>query len=62
LVTTALFTCAVTGVILQATNHPAALLLAAAVIGLCLGLTEGVPDGQALRYVPSERGGAGAAL
>ncbi|MDQ0904341.1 MFS family permease [Streptomyces canus] len=62
LVTTALFTCAVTAVILQATNHPAALLLAAAVIGLCLGLTEGVPDGQALRYVPSERGGAGAAL
>ncbi|WP_328980660.1 MFS transporter [Streptomyces canus] len=62
LVTTALFTCAVTGVILQATNHPAALLLAAAVIGLCLGLTEGVPDGQALRYVPSERGGVGAAL
>ncbi|GAA3352418.1 hypothetical protein GCM10017744_001310 [Streptomyces antimycoticus] len=38
LVTTALFTCAVTAVILQATNHPAALLLAAAVIGLCLGL------------------------
>jgi hypothetical protein len=62
LVTIALFTCAVTTVVLQATNHPAALLLAAAVIGLCLGLTEGVPDGQALHHVPSERGGAGAAL
>ncbi|MEV6131769.1 MFS transporter [Streptomyces violaceusniger] len=62
LVTAALFTCAVTAVVLQVTNYPAALLVAAAVIGLCLGLTEGVPDGQALHYVPSERGGAGAAL
>lgn len=62
LVTAALFICAVTAVDLQATNHPAVLLVAAAVIGLCLGLTEGVPDGQALHYVPSERGGAGAAL
>lgn len=62
LVTTALLTCAVTAVVLQATNRPAALLLAAAVIGLCLGLTQGVPDGQALHYVPFERGGAGAAL
>lgn len=62
LVTTALFACTVTAVILQVTNHPAALLVAAGVIGLCLGLTEGVPDGQALHYVPSQRGGAGAAL
>ena len=57
LVTITLFTCAVTTVVLQMTNRPAALLLAAAVIGLCLGLTEGVPDGQALHHVPSERGG-----
>jgi MFS family permease len=62
LVTTALFACTVTALILQVTNHPAALLVAAGVIGLCLGLTEGVPDGQALKYVPYQRGGAGAAL
>lgn len=62
LVTTTLFACTVTTAILQVTNHPAALLVAAGVIGLCLGLTEGVPDGQALNYVPSQRGGAGAAL
>ncbi|MER5325829.1 MFS transporter [Streptosporangium roseum] len=62
LVTTALFACTVTAVILQVTNQPAALLVAAGVVGLCLGLTEGVPDGQALKYVPSQRGGAGAAL
>ncbi|KUJ65614.1 hypothetical protein ACZ90_45785 [Streptomyces albus subsp. albus] len=62
LVTTALFACAVTAAFLQVTDHPAALLVAAGAIGLCLGLTEGVPDGQALRYVPSQRGGAGAAL
>ncbi|MER5426250.1 MFS transporter [Streptosporangium roseum] len=62
LVTTALSACTVTAVILQVTNHPASLLVAAGVVGLCLGLTEGVPDGQALKYVPSQRGGAGAAL
>ncbi|SFK18820.1 Major Facilitator Superfamily protein [Streptosporangium canum] len=62
LVTTALSACTVTAVVLQVTDHPAALLVAAGVLGLCLGLTEGVPDGQALRYVPSHRGGAGAAL
>jgi MFS family permease len=62
LVTTALFACTVTALILQVTDHPAALLVAAAVIGLCLGVTEGVPDGQALKYVPSQRGGVGAAL
>ena len=62
LVMTALFACAVTAVVLQVTDHPAALLVAAGVVGLCLGLTEGVPDGQALSYVPSHRGGAGAAL
>jgi MFS family permease len=62
LVTTALFACAATAIILQVTGHPAALLVAAGVLGLCLGLTEGVPDGQALRYVPSQRGGAGAAM
>jgi hypothetical protein len=62
LVTMALVVCAITAVILQVTNHPAALLVAAGVIGLCLGLTEGVPDGQALKYVPYQRGGAGAAL
>lgn len=62
LVTTALFACTVTALILQVTDQPAALLGAAGVIGLCLGLTEGVPDGQALKYVPSQRGGAGAAL
>ncbi|GAA4638693.1 MFS transporter [Actinoallomurus vinaceus] len=62
LVTTTLFACTVTVVILQVTDHPAVLLGAAGVIGLCLGLTQGVPDGQALKYVPSQRGGAGAAL
>lgn len=62
LVTTALFGCAVTAVVLQVTGHLAVLLVAAAVVGLCLGLTEGVPDGQALFHVPSHRGGAGAAL
>ncbi|MFE4533878.1 MFS transporter [Streptomyces scopuliridis] len=62
LVTTALLACTVTAVVLQLSHHPAALLVAAAVIGLCLGLTQGVPDGQALHYVPSHRGGAGAAL
>lgn len=62
LVTTALFACTGTAVVLQVTNHPGALLVAAGVIGLCLGLTEGVPDGQALKYVPYQRGGAGAAL
>ncbi|MEU7576528.1 MFS transporter [Streptomyces sp. NPDC041068] len=62
LVTTALFLCTATAAALQLTGRPAALLVAAAVIGLCLGLTEGVPDGQALMYVPSDRGGAGAAL
>ncbi|MGV9307964.1 MFS transporter [Nonomuraea sp. NPDC003727] len=62
LVTTALSACTATALALQVTDHPAALLAAAGVIGLCLGLTEGVPDGQALTYVPSQRGGAGAAL
>ncbi|WP_246080595.1 MFS transporter [Nonomuraea mesophila] len=62
LVTTALFACAATAVLLQVTHHPAALLAASAAVGLCLGLTEGVPDGQALKHVPFQRGGAGAAL
>lgn len=62
LVTTALFTCAAIAGILQVTSQPGTLLIAAGVVGLCLGLTEGVPDGQALKYVPSPRGGAGAAL
>ncbi|NBE94499.1 MFS transporter [Nonomuraea sp. KC401] len=62
LVTTALFACSVTAVVLQITDHPAALLAASGVVGLCLGLTEGVPDGQALKYVSYQRGGAGAAL
>ncbi|WP_308249990.1 MFS transporter [Sphaerisporangium fuscum] len=62
LVTGALFACAVTAVVLQVTDAPGVLLVAAGVIGLCLGLTEGVPDGQALNHVPSRRGGAGAAL
>jgi hypothetical protein len=62
LVTTALLACAVTAVILQVTDRPGALLVGAGIIGLCLGLTEGVPDGQALKYVPYQRGGAGAAL
>ncbi|SOD85597.1 MFS transporter [Streptomyces sp. Ag109_G2-15] len=62
LVTTVLFACTGTAAVLQVTGRPAALLVAAGVIGLCLGLTEGVPDGQALTYVPAHRGGAGAAL
>ncbi|MCZ0988479.1 hypothetical protein O1M54_27235 [Streptomyces diastatochromogenes] len=62
LVTAALFACTGTAAVLQVTGRPAALLVAAGVIGLCLGLTEGVPDGQALTYVPAHRGGAGAAL
>ena len=37
IVTTALFACTVTAVILQVTDHPAALLVAAGVIGLFLG-------------------------
>ncbi|NRQ35044.1 MFS transporter [Nonomuraea sp. NN258] len=62
LVACGLFACAAAALVLQLTGHPAALLCAAGVIGLCLGLTEGVPDGQALKYVPYQRGGAGAAL
>ncbi len=62
LVTTALSACAATAVVLQVADRPAALLVAAGVVGLALGLTEGVPDGQALRSVPARRGGAGAAL
>ncbi|GAA0441612.1 hypothetical protein GCM10009544_00270 [Streptomyces stramineus] len=52
LVTSSLFACAITAAVLQVTSRPTALLVAAGVIGLCLGLTEGVPDGQALKYVP----------
>ncbi|MEU4033537.1 MFS transporter [Streptomyces collinus] len=62
LVTGALTACAVTAAVLQVTDRPAALYVAAGAVGLCLGLTEGVPDGQALAHVPAERGGAGAAL
>ncbi|MFC0601464.1 MFS transporter [Streptomyces palmae] len=62
LVTCALFACTATAAVLQVTGDRAALFAAAGVIGLSLGLTEGVPDGQALRYVPAQRGGAGAAL
>jgi hypothetical protein len=62
LVTVGLVGCGGAAVLLQLSHRPAALLTAAAAVGLCLGLTEGVPDGQALRYVPAERGGAGAAL
>ncbi|SDM61731.1 MFS transporter [Allokutzneria albata] len=62
LVVIALVACTVTAVVLQVTDRPAVLLVAAGVIGLCLGLTEGVPDGQALAHVPAQRGGAGAAL
>lgn len=62
LVTATLFACTGTALVLQVTDHPAALLAAAGVVGVCLGLTEGVPDGQALKYVPYQRGGAGAAL
>ncbi|MGW5281261.1 MFS transporter [Streptomyces collinus] len=62
LVTGALTVCAVTAAVLQVTDRPAALFAAAGTVGLCLGLTEGVPDGQALAHVPAERGGAGAAL
>ncbi|MCK7622433.1 MFS transporter [Streptomyces sp. RS10V-4] len=62
LVTTGLFACAAAAGVLQVLSQPLVLLLAAGVCGLCLGLTEGVPDGQALAYVPSDRGGSGAAL
>lgn len=62
LVAAGLLGCAVAALLLQFTVHPAALLVTAAVVGVCLGLTEGVPDGQALKHVPHERGGAGAAL
>ncbi|WP_244162772.1 MFS transporter [Streptomyces bungoensis] len=62
LVTTALFGCAAAAAVLQLTSGPAAMLAASGAIGLCLGLTEGVPDGQALTHVPARRGGAGAAL
>lgn len=62
LVTAALFVCAATAGVVQWTSGPAALLAASGALGLCLGLTEGVPDGQALAHVPARRGGAGAAL
>ncbi len=62
LVTLALIICAATAFALQLTTAPIALYIGAAVLGICLGLTEGVPDGQALKHVPSHRGGAGAAL
>ncbi|HEY3504081.1 MAG TPA: MFS transporter [Actinocatenispora sp.] len=62
LVTVGLFGCAGAAVVLQLSHRPAALLAVAAAVGVCLGLTEGVPDGQALRYVPADRGGAGAGL
>lgn len=62
LVTVGLFGCAGAAVVLQLSHRPAALLAVAAAVGVCLGLTEGVPDGQALRYVPAARGGAGAGL
>ncbi|WP_405064245.1 MFS transporter [Kribbella sp. NBC_01505] len=62
LVITALVVCTATAVVLQLTDVPLALFIGAALLGICLGLTEGVPDGQALKHVPSHRGGAGAAL
>ncbi|MFF1816943.1 MFS transporter [Kribbella sp. NPDC058245] len=62
LVTTALVVCAATGLALQLTDAPLVLFIGAGVLGVCLGLTEGVPDGQALKHVPAHRGGAGAAL
>ncbi|MFI6817174.1 MFS transporter [Nonomuraea sp. NPDC050328] len=62
LVTGALLAGAAASALLLFTTHLAALLIAAAVAGAVLGLTEGVPDGQALKHVPSDRGGAGAAL
>ncbi|NUT41834.1 MAG: MFS transporter [Thermoactinospora sp.] len=62
LVTTALFACAAVALVLLITGRPEALLAGAGVVGVCLGLTEGVPDGQALTHVPYQRGGAGAAL
>ncbi|MFK4088326.1 MFS transporter [Kribbella sp. NPDC020789] len=62
LVITALLLCAATAVALQLTDTPLALFIGAAILGICLGLTEGVPDGQALKHVPAHRGGAGAAL
>ncbi|MDX2594227.1 MFS transporter [Streptomyces sp. WI03-4A] len=62
LVTGALAACAVTAAVLQVTDRPVALFVASGAVGLCLGLTEGVPDGQALAHVPAARGGAGAAL
>jgi len=62
LVAIGLFICAAIAVLLQVSRQPGVLLVAAGIVGLCLGLTEGVPDGQALKHVPSHRGGAGAAL
>ncbi|WP_202869124.1 MFS transporter, partial [Kribbella antibiotica] len=62
LVITALLTCVATAVALQLTDAPPALFIGTALLGISLGLTEGVPDGQALQHVPAHRGGAGAAL
>lgn len=38
------------------------IVVGAVLLGVSLGITQGVPDGQALRHVPATRGGAGAAL
>ncbi|NOL42785.1 MFS transporter [Kribbella sandramycini] len=62
LVTIALLACVLAAIALQTSDSVPLLFVAAAVLGVSLGLTEGVPDGQALQHVPYQRGGAGAAL
>lgn len=62
LVTTALCGCILAALAILVTDRPAALLAASGVVGVCLGLTQGVPDVQALNHVSAQRGGAGAAL
>lgn len=50
---------------IAATGHassPVCLVVGAFLLGVSLGLTQGVPDGQALTRVPATRGGSGAAL
>jgi MFS family permease len=62
LVLTALTACAVAAAAVLVTDRPPVLLVVSGVFGLCLGMTQGVPDVQALNHVAAQRGGAGAAL
>nr|WP_238345404.1 MFS transporter [Actinopolymorpha cephalotaxi] len=62
LVMAALALCGLTGILLVPAHSQRSLLAGALVFGLCVGITEGVPDGQALRDVRHQSGGAAAAM